>query len=192
MNHILSAILLAFSSNIDNLGLGIAYGIVARRIFLSQNILIALVSGSGTFLSMAAGEWGNNFISEVAANDLGSGILVLIGIYNIVQAIFEERKRLKQPEFKSSLVDPPSVVSKREAFALAISLSFNNLGGGLGAGISHVSIPLTTLLTVIFSIVAIALGYRFGANATLKIPKLWLGIASGLIIFILGVYELFV
>jgi putative sporulation protein YtaF len=192
MNHILSAFLLAFSSNIDNLGLGIAYGVVTRRIFLSQNILIALVSGTGTFLSMVAGEWGNNYISEVAANALGSGILVLIGIYNIGQAIFEERKRLKQPELTSSLADPPSVVGKREAVALAISLSFNNLGGGLGAGISHVSIPLTTLLTVIFSIVAIAVGYRLGAKATLKIPKLWLGIASGLTIFILGVYELFV
>jgi putative Mn2+ efflux pump MntP len=190
MSHIFSGILLAFSSNIDNLGVGIAYGIMTRRILLSHNILIGVVSGTGTLLSMVAGEWVNNYMSENAANILGSGILILIGLYSIYRAVAEGQKKLERDE--SLLNDKPDVVQKREAYALALSLTINNLGGGLGAGISHVPIPLTTLLTMILSVAAIAAGYKLGESSTDIIPKLWLGVASGLIITILGVYEFFV
>jgi putative Mn2+ efflux pump MntP len=190
MSHIFSGILLAFSSNIDNLGVGIAYGIMTRRILLSHNILIGVVSGTGTLLSMVAGEWVNNYMSENVANILGSGILILIGLYSIYRAVAEGQKKLERDE--SLLNDKPDVVQKREAYALALSLTINNLGGGLGAGISHVPIPLTTLLTMILSVAAIAAGYKLGESSTDIIPKLWLGVASGLIITILGVYEFFV
>jgi putative Mn2+ efflux pump MntP len=192
MNHVLSAIVLAFSSNIDNLSVAIAYGIMPRKIYFSHNLLIAVVSGSGTWISMSAGEWINNYMSEGFANILGSVIMILIGFFNVVQAIRSEQNRFKGNEKTSSENDLREGTHPREAFALAISLTFNNLGGGLGAGISHISIPLTTILTIGLSVVAIAAGYQIGKRASLNISKLGLGIASGLLIMAVGVYEYFV
>jgi len=190
MNHVLSSIVLAFSSNVDNLSVAIAYGIMPRKIYFHHNVLIAVISGSGTWLSMSAGEWVNDYMSESFANVIGSIIMILIGLFNVVQAIRAEQKRFKGDE--KTVDDLREGTHTREAFALAISLTFNNLGGGLGAGISHISIPLTTALTIGLSILAIIAGYQIGSRASLKISKLGLGIASGLLIMAVGVYEFFI
>lgn len=191
MNHLLSSILLALVSNIDNFGIGLAYGVVPKRIYIHHNLLIAIVSGAGTFASMSAGEWINNYMSESFANILGSCILIAIGLYNILQTFIKERNRLKEQSLESSDSEPQFGTSGREAFALAISLTFNNLGGGLGAGISHLDIPITTLLTMGLSVVAIIAGLQLGKNASKFISKFGLGIASGLLIMVVGVYEIF-
>ena len=191
MNHLLSSILLALVSNIDNFGIGIAYGVIPKRIYIHHNLLIAIVSGAGTFASMSAGEWINNYMSESFANISGSCILIAIGLYNILQTFIKERNRLKEQDLESSGLEPQFGTSGREAFALAVSLTFNNLGGGLGAGISHLDIPITTLLTVGLSVVAIIAGLQLGKNASKFISKFGLGIASGLLIIVVGVYEIF-
>ncbi len=124
MNHILSATVLAFSSNVDNLSVAVAYGIMPRKIYFHHNLLIAVVTGSGTWLSMSAGEWVNNYMSEGFANTLGSVIMILIGLYNVVQAIRIERNRFKGNEKAEN--DLREGTHSREAFALAVSLTFNN------------------------------------------------------------------
>jgi len=192
MNHLLSAGILAVCSNIDNLGVGIAYGIIPRRIHLRHNFLIAAVSGSGTLISMSAGEWVNDYMSESFANVFGSCIMITIGLYNIFQTLRSEQNRFNSDGSNPSTEVVPSSTHSREALGLAISLTFNNLGGGLGAGISHVSIPLTTTLTVGLSVAAIIGGYHLGKRASLKISNLWLGLASGTLIIAVGVYEFFV
>ncbi len=190
MPHVLTAIGLAFSSNVDNFSVAIAYGIMPRRIYFSYNLLIALVSGSGTWLSMVAGEWINNYMSAGFANGLGSAIMILIGLFNVVQAIGSEQNRFNEIDRTDD--DLREGIRTREAFALAISLTVNNVGGGLGAGISHVNIILTTVLTMAFSIIAIISGYQIGSRTPLKISKFGLGIASGFLIMAVGVYEFFI
>jgi putative Mn2+ efflux pump MntP len=75
---------------------------------------------------------------------------------------------------------------------LAVSLSINNLGGGLGAGISHVHIALTAALTAGASGVAIAAGYLLGRRASFTLSRRWLGMTAGVIFIGAGIYELFV
>jgi len=184
MSHTLSAILLAVSSNLDNLGVGVAYGVRGRHIRIVHNLLIALVSGGGTLLSMAGGEWINDYMSEEVADVLGASVMVLIGVLNTWHAITGDTATGDPGEGNGT--------SWREGLALAVSLTFNNLGGGLGAGISHVSIPLTTLLTVVGSVAAIAGGQRLGRTALPMASRRTLAVASGLLIVAVGIYEYFV
>jgi len=192
MNHFLSSVLLAVSSNIDNLGVAFAYGVLPRRIRPGHNLLIALVSASGTLASMATGEWVNDYMSEWVANAIGAGILIAIGLFNVVQTL----RRI--PAAPLALKGPsraPAMATQttaREGLALAVSLTLNNLGTGVGAGISHVSIPLTTLLTLAASLAAVDIGYRLGRRATPGLSQRGLGVASGLLIVGLGILELFV
>jgi len=55
-----------------------------------------------------------------------------------------------------------------------------------------VSIPLTTLLTVVGSVAAIAGGQRLGRTALPMASRRTLAIASGLLIVAVGIYEYFV
>src|SRR4030095_13168295 len=107
---------------------------------------------------MAAGEWVNDFMSEEFANVLGGAILIAIGFYGVAHAV---RRRNGAP----SQMGRGAAMSTGEAVALAVSLTFNNLGSGLGAGISHVGIALTAVLTTVASVAAIAGGYVLGRRA---------------------------
>lgn len=184
MHHLLSAILLAVSSNLDNLGVGIAYGLRGRGFRLAHAWLIALVSGAGTLVSMAAGEWLNDFTTAECANLIGSVLLVTIGLQAITHAVGSEATGAPRVE--------PETTTLREAAVLAVSLSLNNLGSGLGAGISHVSIPATTGLTIACSVAAIFGGRRIGQRAGAAISKRTLGVTAGLLVTAVGIYELFV
>jgi putative Mn2+ efflux pump MntP len=52
--HVLAVLVLATSSNFDNVGVGIAYGIRGTCIPFASNLIIAVISGTGTLLSMLA------------------------------------------------------------------------------------------------------------------------------------------
>lgn len=84
--HIISSILLAISSNIDNLGVGIVFGLRKMRIPLAANLLIALITGLGTFIAMKAGEYVLSIIPPFWANLIGSGIMVLAGCWVMLQS----------------------------------------------------------------------------------------------------------
>ena len=66
--HIIPSILLAFSSSLDSLIIGIAYGIKNIRIKFSINIIIALIVTLGTLLSMVLGAILSRFIPVYICN----------------------------------------------------------------------------------------------------------------------------
>lgn len=53
--HLTSIFLLSISANIDNLIIGIAYGVKKTKINMRCNIIIALSTFIATFLSMSLG-----------------------------------------------------------------------------------------------------------------------------------------
>ncbi len=206
MGNLFSSVLLALSSNVDAFAVGIAYGVKKVRIAILANLLIALVSGVGTLVSMKAGEIVSKFLPEALANALGSGVLVAIGIWSIWEALRkqkeERRKKSKssgdQLDFNTYIRKPEIVdvddsrrVELKEAWALAFALTINNLGNGLGAGISGLNIALTTGLSFISSVLAISGGYFLGATFTAKLSGSVPGIISGVLIIALGIYEYF-
>ena len=50
LSHLLTILLLALSCNLDNVGVGIAYGARGIGIPLASNLLIALITAAGTGL----------------------------------------------------------------------------------------------------------------------------------------------
>jgi putative Mn2+ efflux pump MntP len=241
MTHVFSSCLLSVSSNIDALAVAIAYGVKKLKIGMFSNILIALVSTSGTVLSMAVGAVINRYLPSSVANFLGSGVLIAIGIWSIWDTLEREKKRSraksKQKKLDRSLVaaggyatdfvkdaglkgrggsvdgsdnmadlsyesflenperadrDQSGYIDVKESIALAFGLTINNLGSGVGAGISGLSIVLTAVLTFAFSLLAIVGGYFMGDRLTAKMTGIWAGILSGLLVIALGIYEYFV
>ncbi len=237
MAHLLSSLLLALASNVDNFAVGIAYGMKRLRISLLSNLLIALVSGIGTLLSMSVGDVISSYLPSPVANGLGSAVLVAIGLWGIWETMKIEKKRKRKATLLSrekslarvaagnyqfatdghtnpsvqgasvlpglqdfayeGFVDRPEKadtdrsghIGPKEAIALSFGLAINNLGSGVGAGISDLSVPLTMSLTFIVSVLAIAIGFGLGKRFSAKMTGLWPGMVSGLLIIVLGLYE---
>ncbi|BAZ70646.1 MAG: manganese efflux pump [Pelatocladus maniniholoensis HA4357-MV3] len=89
-------------------------------------------------------------------------------------------------------IDKSGYIDVRESIALAFGLTFNNLGSGIGAGISEVNLIVMTLVTFIFSVLAITGGYVLGDRFTTRLSGFWAGTISGFLMIATGIYEYFV
>jgi|GEM_PF-5522023 len=103
---------------------------------------------------------------------------------------FSYEKFLEHPE--KADVDRSGYIDVQESIALAFGLTLNNLGSGLGGGISNLNVAITTFLVFTLSLLAISGGYFLGDRFTTKISGLWAGILSASLVIITGVYEYFV
>lgn len=203
--HVLASIIFAFIANIDNFTVGIAYGIKRIKIDIYSNLVIALITGVGTFFSMSIGLIISNNIRAFSSNIIGGIILVSIGIYFIWDFLpkkyvndknksSEENSKnyfqlLESPE--KADMDKSGHIDIKEAITLALALSLNNIGLGIGASISGLNIFIITIFTFIFSIMTIYIGYILGDSYLSKILGKYATIVSGVIIIILGLYEMF-
>ena len=209
--HIIPSILLAFSSSLDSLIIGIAYGIKNIRIKFSINIIIALIVTLGTLLSMVLGAILNKFIPSYICNYIGAILLIVVGLYMTFD-FFREQKNLKKNKIcttkenkdiieslhyddiltnnKTADINGSGNIEVKEAISLAIALSLNNFALGLGASMSGISIPLTTIFTFIFSIIILILGLKIGNSFLSKIFGKYSDLLSAIIIIAMGVFQL--
>lgn len=189
--NILSSILFAISANTDNFVVGLSYGMKKVRIGLVSNLLISLISVAGTVLSMSFSKIIVNFIPENISGFIGSAILILIGGLTIIKPLLDSGQSddiFVNPEKADK--DNSSNIDAKESIALALALTINNVGLGIGAGISGLNIMMTSLLTLFFSITMIMVGYFLGSNYLSKIFNKKATVISGLIIIVLGIFEM--
>ena len=93
--HLLSALLFAVSANIDCLAIGLSYGIQSVKIDARSNLIIAVISTVGTLLSMLLGEPLAALCSADTANRIGAVLLILIGLWILLQNHWTQQKSLK-------------------------------------------------------------------------------------------------
>ena len=197
--HILSVVLISISSNTDSFAVAIAYGIKQLRITHLANFTIATISSIGTFASMSIGALISNYLPRSSANTLGSGVLIAIGLVGLWQTSEHEHQRRKirqltQPDLDLLVKDPQQrrkYLKAKQALPLAFSLTINNIGGGIGAGISGLNATLTTLVTFGLALLAMSIGSSLGKKFARQMTEFWAGILSASLIILLGIYEYF-
>lgn len=189
--NILSSFLFAISANTDNFVVGLSYGTKKVKIGLVSNLIISLISVAGTMLSMSFSKIIINFIPENISNFIGSAILILIGVFTIVKPLLDGNNSggiFENPEKADK--DNSSNIDAKESVALAFALTINNVGLGIGAGVTGLSIVTTSILTLVFSLSMIMVGYYLGSNYLSKVFSKKATIISGLIIIALGIFEM--
>lgn len=191
--HILSSFLFGISANTDNFVVGVSYGMKKIKIDLASNLLIALINLAGTVLSMSAGKAVFHFIPVNLSNMIGSIILILIGCFTILKPLLARNDSdgiLEHPE-KADMDNSKSIEIK-ESVVLALALTINNIGLGIGASITGLNIAITAIFTVIIGLATIMLGYSLGSRFLSKAFGRSTAILSGLLIIGLGIYELLI
>jgi putative Mn2+ efflux pump MntP len=158
---LLSAVLIAAVSNLDNLVAGVALGLRGTHITLGPNVLIACVTMVGTAGAITSGR-ALAMLQSSAAGSLGAVIIVSIGVMTVVASL----SPIREPAARvCRLRGPLEMLSWREAVLLAIALSLNNVGTGVGGGIAGLPPVMTSALAGGFSIMSVGAGARIGRIA---------------------------
>lgn len=214
--HLGTIFFLALSCSLDNIGIGIAYGVRKLSIPFGTNLLIALLTTGGTLLVMLGGHLVTRLIHPQTAILIGGGIIIVAGAWVVIQETVL-RQPTKPPEELQlialagvpevsllkkifMILDNPFIADQdfsghidlREGFILGLALLLNNLPIGLVAGLLGLSPLLITSSVIILSIltiwVGISAGYYLGYH--------WLGRLSGplsgLILIVIGIYEILI
>lgn len=92
----INSLILALSSSIDSLGIGITYGIKNTRISYMAKIVLFVISFLISFLSVCFGDILKNIFSDFATRLIGNIILIAMGIFVCFQAIHKDKKNTTQ------------------------------------------------------------------------------------------------
>ncbi|MGL5616175.1 MAG: sporulation membrane protein YtaF [Sarcina sp.] len=205
MITLIPIILFVLSASIDNFTVAVAYGCKNIKIGFLSNLVIAIISAFGTFLAMVFGKTFLNIMSIKTANIIGSLALVLIAIYFIYD-YFKSLKRtnpclkthskesasatdiLKCPEMAD--IDKSGNIDLHESLMLAVALSLNNLALGIAASIAGLNLEFTVLLTFIFSLILIPLGFLLSKKIFSKFIGEKGSLISALIILAVAIFNL--
>ncbi len=216
--HKLLALLgIAIAANLDNLGVGAAYGGAKRRIPAWANGMIAALAIVLTYGAIASGKILQMLLPVWIANDIGAFLILLIGIWIYWEPEIQQRRlihyyRTKHREslliekmatassgvasessvtsFPSSLPYPKRrTVDIKETIVLGISLALNAMVTGFGAGLSGYNMVVTAIAVGIFSYLAINLGQHIAGSYLSR----WFGKMaprfSGILLITISLYE---
>lgn len=188
---LLSAVLIAAVSNLDNLGVGFAFGMRDTRVAIAPNLLIAALTMAGTAGAMTSGRALSHLMSPSLATDAGALIIIAIGLATAMSSLRTLRRAGCAAVGRHSLSGAPGIssnsVSWREALPIGVALSLNNVGAGVGAGIAGVSPPLTTLLAGAFSFICLGGGSRVGWSAGRSVFGRWAQLVAGVVLVGVGI-----
>lgn len=199
---IVSALLFSLSSNLDNIVVGLAFGIKKIHLNAVSNLTVAVITTTGTVIAMLFGKWLSGYIPHRIGNDLGAGIIILLGVYFAIQGIVKLLKEKKSGSYAmkstgemadvmDASVQDKDHIRYREIVTVALGLTFNNLGTGIAASITGVSIGLTAVCTFIISLVALWSGFRLGGRVVGPLLGNYAPAVSGVLLVILGLIEMF-
>ena len=178
----------ALSSSLDNLGVGITYGIRKIRIGIISNLLISVVCFFFSYAGIAFGQWISTVIPGILPVLVSVVLLFAIGFQIIWMSM--PRKQKKEEESTQNLKGLSSILKNPEcvdfdksmhigiveALVLGIALSANALTNGLSAGLLGYLPLAVSLATAIGSYLALWLGVKIGRKvADVRIGPFKLG-----------------
>jgi putative sporulation protein YtaF len=200
LNHFMQVVLIGIASNLDNAGVGIAYGVRGIQISKSSNFMIAVISFLMTLVSGILGAWLSMYISTFISHLIGAVVIVSVGIYVLYQP-FKQRKTvelptnhnliqriLQQPE--EADLDQSKTISFKESLILGFALGINALAGGFDAGVTNLHVLSTSVAVGFFSFAVLGatdyIGHKYIAVRFDKAAT----ILSGILLIIIGLFQI--
>lgn len=216
----LNSLLIGISSSIDSLGIGITYGIKKTKISNISNLILFFISFIVTTISMLFGNFIKNILPKSITNFLGSFLVILLGIFMLVQA-FKKKNNVDKNDFAREYAgnikfgqnfskyigtmkkvlknanysdfDNSKDIDSREAIFLGITLSLDSFCIMIGSAMIGIYNLFVPLIISIFQILFLKLGNTIGhkiAENSLFPDNTW-SIISGMLLITIGIMKLF-
>ncbi len=88
---LINSFMLALSSSVDSLGIGITYGIKNTKISSMGKIVLFIISFSISILSVWFGDMIKHVFSDFVTKLIGNMILIVMGVFVCFQAIRKDK-----------------------------------------------------------------------------------------------------
>ena len=185
-----SSLLFAVSSSLDALMVGITYGIRKIRVSFLQNLMVSLITLSGTMLAIGLGSLLAPFFSAKPLTGAGSAVLIGMGVYYLIKFLVSQVQKYRaQPDVEKVSVpevQPPEqetgshtesstafdtasatdaascLLTHRELLLLGVALSANNMGIGIGASMAGIPLLAASFFTFLCSMCFLGMGNCLG------------------------------
>ncbi|MBU7006760.1 sporulation membrane protein YtaF [Phosphitispora fastidiosa] len=215
--ELLSIIAFATALSLDGFGVGISYGMRKIRIPVLSLVVISLTSSTAIGLTMLSGHFVSQYISAEMAEIIGASILILVGLWILLQTWSKKESHIKpgeksvgehNPECQTILdfkieafglvikimreptvadFDKSGFISVKEALLLGLALAMDAIGAGFGAAMTGFTPVLTPLIVGIVKFLMVSLGVILGRRYAVN----WLGnraaVLPGWVLIMLGV-----
>ncbi len=181
MLTVIQSFLFAFSANIDNIAIGISYGIKNIKIPFKVNSIISIFVAIITFLVMYISRYISNFFEIKIINKIGAYLLIILGSYYIIKDLIYKKKKS----------DNLSKLSLKNIIILSITLATNNVSVGILASMININYFLTLIFTFILSFLMLIFGNRLGRKMINNKIEKYSNIISSLVLILLGILQLF-
>jgi putative sporulation protein YtaF len=196
--HWLAALIFGSVSNVDNLAVGLAFGLGARRISLAPNAVIAAITMLSTGASLVFGDELAQRVPSFVGPVFGGAIVAGMGVWTLATSLVTMPNSCADPSPPSTtpgvgnaldrtVSGRDEVLTSRRALPLGLALAVNNLGAGVGAGLAGVPPLTTTVIAGVLSLAAIDWGSRVGRALSARTVGRWAPFLSGLVLLWTGI-----
>lgn len=193
----------ALSSSLDNLGVGITYGIRKINISAFSNTLISAICFIFSYLGIIFGKWVSTIIPGRFPVFVSAIFLFAIGFrviwFSLPHKQKIEKEQAKMKGFASIFENPECVdfdnskdIEILEALVLGVALSANALSNGLSAGLLGYTPFVLSFSTAVGSFLAMWFGVNIGQKfADIRIGSFKLGqfgtLISGILLVLIAI-----
>lgn len=190
--YLVMLIMITFASTADSFIIGFHYGIKKTKIDNLSNLYISIITFIGTFASMHFGNLLSTFFSENVENMIGGIVLMGLAIYMLINAMYPQKNTIQNLSDKRLVKENKSnSLEGKEALLIGIMLSLNNVGMGIGAGITGMPVFITPLACGIANFIFIKSGSALGNLIHAGRLSKCLEIISAVFVFFLGILGFF-
>ncbi|RYL95915.1 hypothetical protein EWI07_00595 [Sporolactobacillus sp. THM7-4] len=184
----LMVLLIALASSIDNLAVGLSYGIQGKKITNTANGLMAAIALVMSLLALFSGRLIGYAVPESAAGILSGTIILFIGLWTLAGTFRRKKSSAKILEANQVDKDHNNVITSNEVIWLSIALSLNAVGAAFGAGVAGLN-PYWVLLSVcVLSFISVSIGQSLGLKGHRSNLGSMTELIAAAILIVLGMY----
>ncbi|GBF35455.1 membrane protein, putative [Desulfocucumis palustris] len=211
--ELLTLVLFALALNMDAFGTGVSYGVRKIKLPVTSVLIISMMSVAAITISMTAGNIISRAVSPAFAHRLGGVILLLIGLWVLIQSLTENRKQefpdeepvtvaqiriktlglvirvLREPH--QADLDKSGTISTREALLLGAALAMDALGAGFAVSMLGFGVISTALMVGIGHLLLTYTGLHTGRSLGNTAWGSHLAALPGCILITLGLLKLY-
>jgi putative sporulation protein YtaF len=199
---VLTIFAIAVASNLDNAGVGIAYGARGISISWAANLTISLISGAATLVAGLAGHTLTYYLPQRAAMLTGGVVMLLVGVWVMAEpwrrrAKSEPAAEPPQNVVRRILADPAEAdfdksqtISVKEALVLGFALALNALAGGFDAGAAHIGIVETAIAVAVCSYLLLGASAFVGRKYAAGVLGDRATYIAGLLLMVIGIHQI--